>query len=165
MSEAVIEERQDTGEYKAPKPLKINPAQVVLESAGRTYRHFLVTLNEGQNIAEAFETPAAWVAVQGNPGTRMNKGDSATIVSGDGLALWGPCMVVQNAGGNLTFHKPLQVVKFDQVALFADAMYSVVHCGTGFSIETVRDRRREDHIFHSEDAAKYEILSRQPKRN
>ena len=141
---------------------KIYPSQASLEYAGVKFKHVVVALSGDQTIAGVFETPDVWVNVQ--TGMRLSKGDRVTIVAADGNAIADQAMVVKAEAGQLWFSKPLRVVALDEVALFSDGVHRVVAVGTGYSVSNIRNGRIGDRIFHSEEAAKAEILKRQPSK-
>ena len=141
---------------------KINPSQASLEYAGVQFKHVVVALSGDQTIAGVLETPDMWVNLQS--GMRLSKGDRVTVIAADGNALADMAMVVKAEAGQLWFSKPLRVVALDEVALFSDGVHRVVPVGTGYSVSNIRSGRVGDRIFHSEEAAKAEILKRQPSK-
>ncbi len=54
------------------------------------------------------------------------------------------------------------MINLEEVTYFEDAKHRVVPVGTGYSIMTLRDARVDDRIFGSPEAAKSEIMRRQP---
>ncbi len=141
---------------------KINPSQAALEYAGVKFKHVVVALCGDQTIAGVFETPDMWVNLQ--TGMRLSKGDRVTVIAADGNAIADQAMVVKAEAGQLWFSKPLRVVALEEVALFGDGTHEVVAVGTGYSVSNNRNGRIGDRIFHSEEAAKAEILKRQPSK-
>ena len=61
-----------------------------------------------------------------------------------------------------TLGAPIRMITLEDVSLFEDRAFKVVPAGTGFAIMSVRDARVDDKIFATADAAKAEILRRQP---
>ena len=71
---------------------------------------------------------------------------------------------VKALAGSVWFGKPLRLISFEAIGLFESAAYRVLPAGTGFAIQGVRDARVEDRVYGSAEAAKAEILRREPVR-
>ena len=145
---------------------KINPAAVEVEAAGNRFRHLVVSLRDNQTIAAVREDPALWGAVQaGRDRTKhAHRGDHVTIVSSDGLSIAERCVVTRALGGSVWLSKPLRLVQLEVEPLYAAGNLEVVPSGAGYSLRRTRDNVVEGRIFLSADAAKSEILRRQPSK-
>ena len=142
--------------------MKLNPSQVIVESAGHTFKHILVSLTGTQQIDVLRETPAAWVLVQTNHGLAVRRGDTVTIMSADGTVKCDSCTVVRALEGSVWLGKPLRIVTLESDVLYEDKAHSVVPVGAGFSIKHARSGAVEDKVFASVAAAKTELARRQP---
>ena len=144
---------------------KINPQAVEVESAGVRFKHLVVSLREGQTIAGIREAPGQWAAVQaGRDRTKhAHRGDHVTLISSDGLSIAERCVVTRASGGSVWLGKPLRLVTLEDEPMYSAGNLSVVPAGVGYSIKR-RDGVVEDRLFMSADAAKGEILRRQPSR-
>ncbi len=121
-----------------------------------------VALHGAQTIAGALETPECWSAIQGDKVRHLGRGDTVSIISADGLTIADRAVCIKALAGSCWFGKPLRMVTLEEVNLFEDRAFKVVPAGTGFAIMSVRDARVDDKIFATADAAKSEILRRQP---
>ena len=142
--------------------IKLQAMQSQIESVGYRWKFLSVALKGEQTIAEVLETPDAWSDIQADRARHLNKGDQVSIISSDGLVVCDKAMVTKAEKGHLWFSKPLRMINLEEVTYFEDAKNRVVPVGTGFSIMTLRDGRIDDRIFGTAEAAKAEILRRQP---
>ena len=147
---------------KTTVDIKIMATQAMVEAVGHRFKNLSVALHGTQTIAAALETPSAWTSVQGDRVRHLNKGDTATIISPDGQTICDKAMVVRAEGGHLWFSKPLRMVSLEAVVFFEDGKHRVVPAGVGYSIQSIRDGRTADKIFGTAEAAKAEILRREP---
>ena len=142
---------------------QIHPERAQL--AQHAFRHVVVNLREGDNIATfAQEHVDGWALVQGRSELRVKRGDAVTLVSDDGLTLYDQAMVLKAEGGNVWLSKPLRIVTLEGDVMYSAAGLEVVPRGVGFAIRHARDGRVEDRVFSSADAAKSELLRRQPRQ-
>lgn len=141
---------------------KIQTSQVTLESAGPRFKHLAVALSGDQEIAGVLESPDIWALVQQDTMKRVRRGDTVTVISSDGLTIADQAMVVRAEAGRLWFSKPLRMVKLEEIALYEDGQYAVVAVGVGYSLKVKRDGSVDSRVFNTVDAAKQEILRRQP---
>ena len=141
---------------------KLQASQAMVEAVGHRFKHLSIALRGTQEIATVLAQPDAWTDVQADRVRCLNKGDRVSLISPDGLVLADQAMVTKAEAGHLWFSKPLRLVSLEDVALFSDAKHRVVSVGTGYSIQTLRDGRTDDKIFGTVEAAKSEILRREP---
>lgn len=141
--------------------LKLREAQVIVESMGQTRKHVIVNLTDLQEIATLFETPTAWTAIQSGQ-MLLRRGDTVSIVSGDGNTVADSCVVLDAKAGRVTLSKPLRMVQLEGGVLFTNGQIEVVAAGVGYSLKSVRDNAPEDRVFATVDAAKAAIFRRQP---
>ena len=141
---------------------KLQAAQAQVEQVGHRFKHLSVALHGTQTIAAVLETPYAWSAIQADRVRHLNKGDTVSIISADGLTICDRPMVVKAEAGHLWFSKPIRLITLEAVVLFENSSHRVVPVGTGYSIQTLRDGRTDDKIFGSVESCKAEILRRQP---
>ena len=87
-----------------------------------------------------------------------------SIIAPDGLTIADRCRVVRPERGHVWLGKPLRLVELEPVGWYDNGQSRVVPRGTGVSIQHVRDGRKEDGTYQSEEACKAEILRRQPSR-
>ncbi len=142
--------------------VKLQTAQSQVGAAGYRFKHLSVALHGEQTIAEVLETPDAWSAIQGDRVRHLNKGDTVTVISADGLTICDRSMVSKALAGSVWFSKPLRMVTLEEVALFSDAKHRIVPVGVGYSIQTLRDGRTDEKIFGTPKAAEAEIHRRAP---
>ena len=142
--------------------IKLQAAQAQVEQVGFRFKHLSIALHGIQTIAEVLETPDAWSAIQGDKVRHLGRGDTVSIISADGLTIADRAVCIKALAGHCWFGKPLRMVTLEDVSLFEDRAFKVVPAGTGFAIMSVRDARVDDKIFATADAAKAEILRRQP---
>ena len=93
---------------------------------------------------------------------KLGRGDRVTLISADGLTIADQLPVVKSLSGSVWLGKPLRLIQLEEVALYSDGKLEVVPSGVGFAVQSVRDGRMEDRMFASAEAAKAEILRRQP---
>ena len=144
--------------------MKLNPSQVVIEAAGRLYKHVIVSLRAAQSIDALRESPSAWASVQANLGLVVRKGDEVTILAPDGLTKADRCTVTRALGGQVWLGAPLRLVTLEADSLFGNGHEEVVPYGDGYSIKTVRDGRVGSRVFRTAKQAENEILRRSPVR-
>lgn len=144
--------------------MKLREGQATLEDCGHTWKHILIKLTAQQSIAELREEPSAFVAVQSNRQMMLRRGDRVSIVSADGNTIADQCVVVRAEAGQVELSKPLRLIQMEASVLFTNGSLEVVPAGVGYSLRSVRAGATEDWIFASVDAAKAEILKRQPVR-
>lgn len=142
---------------------KIDPSRCTVD-LGRMFKHLHVRLTELQTIDAAASSPECWKAIQGDGTKRLARGDIVSLIAADGLTISDSHRVSKAIAGHVWLTKPLRIVKLEEDALFSDGTREVVPNGTGYSIRTVRDGRVEDKIYQTTEAAKGEVLRRQPKR-
>ncbi len=142
--------------------IKIQAAQAQIESVGHRFKHLSVALHGSQTISQVLETPEAWTAVQGDRMRHLSKGDQVTLISADGETVCEGAMVTKAEAGSVWFSKPLRLIQLEPVALFEDRMYRVVPRGVGYAVQNIRDGRTEEKVFASVEAAKVDIVKRQP---
>ncbi len=148
----------------SPLQSKLNPGQAVLESAGVCFKHVCVRLRDAQDIAVVRESPACWSAIQGDRMLKVGRGDRVSLISPDGLTIMDQAVVTKALSGSVWLGKPLRMIQLEEVALFSDGKLEVVPAGVGFAIQHVRDGGTESRINASAEAAKAEILRRQPQQ-
>ena len=146
----------------SPLQSKINPGQAAVESAGQFFKHVCVRLKGAQDIAVVREHPEMWTAIQHDRMLKLGRGDRVTLISPDGLTIADQMVVTKALAGSVWLGKPLRMIQLEEVALFSDGKLEVVPAGTGFSLQHVRDGGAESRIYASAEAAKAEILRRQP---
>ena len=56
------------------------------------------------------------------------------------------------------------MVSLEEVGMFSDGTYEVWPSGTGYALRNCRDGRVEERAFGTAEAAKNEILRRQPSK-
>ena len=142
--------------------VKLQVDQAQIESAGFRFKYLSVELHGTQTIAEVLETPDCWSSIQGDKVRHLGRGDTVSIISADGLVIADRATCTKALAGHCWFGPPLRMVTLEDVSLFEDRAFKVVPAGTGFAIMSVRDARVDDKIFATADAAKSEILRRQP---
>ncbi len=142
--------------------VKIYSNQCRVQHVGSTFKHLVLSLKGEQLIADVLQTPDAWKHIQSDQTHRLKKGDTVTIVAADGNSLADQAMVIKAEKGEVWFSKPLRLIRFEEVGLFGDGRLEVTPVGTGYSVRNIREGHTEGKIFHSVDAAKVEILKRQP---
>ena len=145
-----------------PQESKLNPSQAAVESAGQYFKHVAVRLRGAQSIAVVREHPEVWTAIQTTRTLKLQRGDRVTLISADGLTIADQLVVVKALSGSVWLGKPLRMIQLEEVALYSDGKLEVVPSGVGFAVQSVRDGRMEDRMFASAEAAKSEILRRQP---
>ncbi len=158
---------QETGEsaentVRRTISMKLNPSQVIVESAGHTFKTLLVSLTGDQQIDVLRESPGAWALVQANRGLALRRGDTVTVMSADGLVKVDSMTVTRALEGSVWLGKPLRIVALEPDILFEDKAHSVVPVGTGYSIKHARSGQTEAKVFASVAAAKVELSRRQP---
>ena len=142
---------------------KIDPRRVAVDTDGMRFRHLVVDLTERLSIADAREQPELWSRVQERQDLKVKRGDRVTLVSSDGLTIADQCVVLRAQGGSAWLGAPLRMITLEEVGLFSDGLHQVVPNGVGYSVCNIRSGRVGDRIFNSEEAAKSEILKRQPR--
>ena len=141
---------------------KIN--DVTVDQDGFVFRHLVVNLREGDNIATFREGVDRWTTVQSATHTRVKRGDRVTLVSFDGLTIHDSYVVSKAQGGSVWLNdKPLRIISLEQDALFSDGVNEVVPKGTGYAVRHVRSKRDEGPVYTSAKAAEAEVLRRQAK--
>jgi len=141
---------------------KLNADQVSIDTAGNVFKHVIVELRGSQTIAELRESPALWANIQGNATLRLARGDIATIISPDGLAIADQCRVTRSLGGQVWLSAPLRMIALEEVGLFSTDHHEVIPHGVGFSIRAKRSGAVEPKVFASEELAKIDILKKVP---
>ncbi len=147
-----------------PQQSKLNPGQAAMESAGQIFKHIAVRLTGVQDIAVVREHPEMWTSIQHDRMLKLGRGDRVTLISADGLTIADQLPVTKALAGSVWLGKPLRMIQLEEVALFSDGKLEVVPAGVGFAVQSVRDGRMEDRMFASAEAAKAEILRRQPQQ-
>ncbi len=142
--------------------VKLQAQQAQVEWVGHRLKHISVELRGSQTISQVLEDPTCWTAVQGDRMRHLSRGDQVTLISADGETVCEGAMVVRAEGGQCWFGKPLRLVQLDGVALFEDRMYRVVPRGTGYAVQGVRGGRTESKVFPTVEAARVDIVKRQP---
>ncbi len=146
-----------------PLNKKIHVSQAVVDHAGQSRKHVVVTLRADQQIADVLATPEAWTGIQQDGTKALRKGDIVSVISPDGLAMADSAMVVKAEAGRCWFSKPLRMVSFEVSALYSDGTHAVESYGTGYVIKTLRDGHTHyDQVFPSAKAAEHEIERRKP---
>ena len=137
----------------------------VVDTDGMVFRHLVVTLKEGDNIATFREDPTRWTTVQAAPHTRLKKGDRVTLISFDGSVIHDQYDVSKIEAGSVWLSdKPLRVIALhDDSALFSDGTNEVVAKGVGYAVRNIRSRRDDGPIYTTAKAAEAEILWRQTR--
>ncbi len=149
--------------FNQPKP-KLNPNRAAVDTDGQRFRHIVVDLTDQHTIATAHEEPELWSAIQGVGHLRVKRGDRVTLISADGLTVMDQAPVLRAQGGSVHLGVPLRMIALEEVALFSAGGLAVWPVGTRFGIKHDRDGRVEEKTFHSEEAAKVELLKRRPAR-
>ena len=142
--------------------MKLREGQAAIETEAFMWKHIIISLDAGQNIAELRETPGARTAVQSNRQMMLRRGDRVSIISGDGNTIADQCAVLRAEAGQVELSKPLRMISLEPGVLFTNGQIEVVAAGTGYSLRSVRGGGVEDRIFMSVDAAKQAIFKRQP---
>ena len=147
--------------------LNLDPKHIQTDACGKVFRHQVLTLQPGQSMAELRETPGAFKRVQQSRDKKILRSDFITVIENaeDGGTRTYYKMPVTACGAEVYLGKPQHVIDQDSVVLYsADSLYEVVPNGTGYSIRNIRDGHVEDRAFNSANAAKAELLRRQPSR-
>ncbi len=147
-----------------PQQSKLAPGSASVESAGHIFKHIAVRLTGVQDIAVVREHPEMWTAIQHDRMLKLGRGDRVTLISADGLTIADQLVVVKALAGSVWLGKPLRMIQLEEVALCSDGKLEVVPAGTGYSLQHVRDGGTESRIYQSAEAAKAEILRRQPQQ-
>ena len=93
---------------------------------------------------------------------KLGRGNRVSLISADGLTIMDQAVVTKAFSGNVWLGKPLRMITLEEVAMFSDGQLQIVPAGVGFAIQHVRDGGTEDRVYQSAEAAKSEILRRQP---
>ncbi len=148
----------------SPLQSKLAPGQAAVESAGQFFKHVCVRLTGAQDIAVVREHPEMWTAIQTTRTLKLGRGDRVTLISPDGLTIADQMVVTKALSGSVWLGKPLRMIQLEEVALYSDGKLEVVPAGTGYALQHVRDGGTESRIYASAEAAKAEILRRQPQQ-
>ena len=143
---------------------KLSTSQAAVESAGQYFKHVAVRLTGAQDISVVRESPSMWSAVQHDRMLKLGRGDRVTLISADGLTIADQMVVTKALAGSVWLGKPLRMIQLEEVALYSDGKLEVVPSGVGFALQHVRDGGTESRVYASAEAAKAEILRRQPQQ-
>jgi hypothetical protein len=143
---------------------KLGTGQAVMEGSGQCFKHIVVRLKGAQDIAVVRESPEMWSAIQGDRMLKLGRGDRVSLIAPDGLVIADQMAVTKALSGSVWLSKPLRMIQLEEVALFSDGKLEVVPAGVGFALQHVRDGGTESRVYASAEAAKAEILRRQPQQ-
>ena len=159
---ATTQTEQTAATELPPLQSKLSTSQAVVESAGQFFKHVAVRLRDAQALAVVREHPEMWSAIQHDRMLKLGRGDRVTLISADGLSIADQMVVTKALAGSVWLGKPLRMIQLEEVALYSDGKLEVVPSGVGFAVQSVRDGRMEDRVYASAEAAKAEIVRRQP---
>ncbi len=147
--------------------MKTRLDQTQVGTAQSKEKHVFVQLRGDQTVAEVLETPGFWVPLQRLwQGMALSRGDFVTIQSPDGLVKADRAYVKKISEGHVWFGPPARMLNLDpeDAGLYSNGVHQVVNNGSGYSVKTVRDSRVDTRVYSTAEAAKAEVLRRQPVR-